>query len=95
MEPRKPDGGLLDVSFAEQMSSAQIMRLAPHFMHGTQASQKTIKTGQATLIKIAALDGPLPAQTDGEIISTDGRSLTLEITPRQIHVICPLSGEKL
>jgi YegS/Rv2252/BmrU family lipid kinase len=90
----KPDDGLLDLCIAEQMSSLQIFRLVPHFMHGTQASQKTIKTGKAALIKITALDGPLPAQTDGEIISTEGRSLLVELLTRQIKVICPLPGEE-
>jgi len=91
----KPDDGLLDLCIAEQMSSIRIIRLVPHFMHGTQASQKGIKTGKASLIKITALDGSLPAQTDGEIISTEGRSLTVELLPRQIKVICPLPPEKL
>ncbi len=91
----KPDDGLLDLCIAEQMSSLQIMRLVPHFMRGTQASQKTIKMAQAALIMITALDGVLPAQTDGEIISTEGRSLIVELLPRQLNVICPLPGEKL
>jgi diacylglycerol kinase (ATP) len=89
----KPDDGLFDLCIAEQMSSLQIMRLVPHFMRGTQASQKKIKTAKAALIKIVALDGPLPAQTDGEIISTEGRSLIVELLPRQIKVICPLPQE--
>ena len=88
----KPDDGLLDLCIAEQMSSFQILRLVPHFMRGTQASQKTIKTGKAAVIKISALDGPLPAQTDGEIISTEGRSLLIELLSRQIKVICPPQG---
>jgi YegS/Rv2252/BmrU family lipid kinase len=90
----KPDDGLLDLCIAEQMSSYQILRLVPHFMHGTQASQKTIKTGRAARIKIVALDGPLPTQTDGEIISTEGRSLLVEVLTRQIKVICPLPAEE-
>jgi diacylglycerol kinase (ATP) len=89
-----PDDGLLDLCIAEQMSSFQILRLVPHFMHGTQASQKTIKTGRAARIKIVALDGPLPTQTDGEIISTEGRSLLVEVLTRQIKVICPLPAEE-
>jgi len=88
----KPDDGLLDLCIAEQMSSFQILRLVPHFIKGTQASQKTIKTGRAARIKITGLDGPLPAQTDGEIISTEGRSLLVELLPRQLEVVCPLPG---
>ena len=88
----RPDDGLLDLCIAEQMSSIQILRLVPHFMRGTQASQKTIKTGRAARIKIVGLDGPLPAQTDGEIISTEGRNLLVELLPGQLKVICPLPG---
>jgi len=86
----KPDDGLLDLCIAEQMSSFQMIRMVPLFMKGTQASKKTIKTGQAALIKVTAIDGLLPAQTDGEIISTEGRSLTVELLPGQLKVICPL-----
>ncbi len=89
----KPDDGLLDLCIAEQMSSLQVIRLVPHFMRGTQASQRTIKTGKTAAIKIVALDGPLPAQTDGEIISTDGTSLSVELAPRQLRVICPLEDQ--
>jgi diacylglycerol kinase family enzyme len=89
-----PDDGLLDLCIAEQMSALRIIRLVPHFMHGTQASQAGIKTGRAALIKIDALDGPLPAQTDGEIFSTEGRSLMVEVLPRQIQVISPLPGRQ-
>ena len=90
----KPDDGLLDLCIAEQMNPLQIMRFVPLFMHGTQASQKSIKTGKASVIKIEAMDGPLPAQTDGEIISTEGRSLIVELLTRQIKVICPLPVEE-
>jgi diacylglycerol kinase (ATP) len=84
----QPDDGLLDLCIAEQMSSFQIIRMIPHFMHGTQASQKTIKTGQAAKIVITAKDGPLPTQTDGEIISTEGMRPEIELLPRQIEIIC-------
>ncbi len=88
----QPDDGLFDLCIAEQMNSLQIIRLIPHFMRGTQMTQKTIKTGQAARITITALDGPLPAQTDGEIISTDGRQITVELLPRQVEVICRPPG---
>jgi diacylglycerol kinase (ATP) len=88
----KPDDGLLDLCIAEQMNSFQILRLVPHFIKGTQATQKTIKTGQTARIRITARDGPLPAQTDGEIISTEGRSLLVELLPGQLRVICPQPG---
>jgi diacylglycerol kinase (ATP) len=85
----KPDDGHFDLCIAEQMSAPQILRLIPHFINGTQASQKNIKTGQAPMIQVTALDGPLPVQSDGEIISTLGMHIAVELLPRQIEVICP------
>jgi YegS/Rv2252/BmrU family lipid kinase len=88
------DDGLLDLCIAEQMSSFQVIRMIPLFMHGTQATQKTIKTGQAAKIAITAHDGPLPTQTDGEIISTEGTHLEIELLPHQIEIICQPNRDK-
>jgi len=82
-----PDDGLLDLCIAEQVSSLQVLRLIPYFMRGTQATQPVIKTGRAARITITAEDGPLPAQADGEIISTEGRHLEIELLPRQLEII--------
>ena len=84
----EPDDGLLDLCIAEQMSSFNVIKMIPHFTRGDQATQSTIKTGQAAKITIASQDGPLPAQTDGEIISVDGTHLEVEVLPRQLEIIC-------
>jgi YegS/Rv2252/BmrU family lipid kinase len=84
----EPDDGLLDLCIAEQMSSFEVIKMIPHFTKGDQATQLTIKTGQAAHITITALDGPLPAQTDGEIICVDGTHLEIEVLPRQLEIIC-------
>jgi diacylglycerol kinase (ATP) len=81
------DDGLLDLCIAEQMSSFNVIRMIPHFTKGDQATQPTIKTGQASKIRITAQDGPLPAQTDGEIICEDGSQLEIEVIPHSLEVI--------
>jgi diacylglycerol kinase family enzyme len=83
----KPDDGLFDLCIGEQMSSFQVLRMIPRFMKGTQSTQPTIKTGQTTHITITGLDGPLPAQMDGEIISTEGKYLEVEILPGALEII--------
>ncbi len=83
-----PDDGLFDLCIAEQMSSLEVIRMIPHFTKGDQATQPTIKTGRAAHISIVAEDGPLPAQTDGEIICVNGTRLDIEVLPRQLEVIC-------
>ncbi len=84
-----PDDGLFDLCIAEQMSSLNVIRMIPHFTRGDQATQSKIKTGRGAKISIIAQDGPLPAQTDGEIISETGTRLDIELIPRQLEVICP------
>jgi diacylglycerol kinase (ATP) len=84
-----PDDGFFDLCIAEQMSSLNVIRMIPHFTRGDQATQPTIKTGRAARISIVAHDGPLPAQTDGEIISITGTRLDVEALPRQLEIICP------
>ncbi len=84
-----PDDGYFDLCIAEQMSSLDVIRMIPHFTKGDQASQPTIKTGRAARVSIVAQDGPLPAQTDGEIISVTGTRIDIEVIPRQLEVICP------
>ncbi len=82
-----PDDGFFDLCIAEQMSSLNVIRMIPHFTKGDQASQPTIKTGRAAHITITTQDGPLPAQTDGEIICVDGSRLEVAVLPRQLEVI--------
>lgn len=84
----EPDDGLFNLCIAEQMSSLAVIRMIPHFIRGDQATQPTIKTGQAAHITITGVDGPLPAQTDGEIICVDGTHLEIEVLPRQLEIIC-------
>jgi YegS/Rv2252/BmrU family lipid kinase len=83
----QPDDGLFDLCIAEQMSSLEVIKMIPHFTKGDQATQPAIKTGQAAHIVITAGDGPLPAQTDGEIICVDGNRLEVEVLPRELEIV--------
>jgi diacylglycerol kinase (ATP) len=83
----KMDDGFFDLCIAEQMSTGRILRLIPHFMKGTQVNQPGIKMGKAAKIRITGQDGPLVTQTDGEIISIEGRNLEIELLPKKIDVI--------
>lgn len=82
-----PDDGAFDLCIAEQMSSFEVIKMIPHFTRGDQASQPAIKTGRAAKVSIIAQDGPLPAQTDGEIICGDGSRLDVEVLPGQLEII--------
>lgn len=87
----RPDDGLLDLCIARQVSHARIFALVPHFMRGTQATQKPIMTGRASRIIVSAVEGVLPAHADGETLCAAGKRLEIELLPRQIEVICQRS----
>lgn len=84
----EPDDGLFDICVARQVSRRRILTLIPHFLRGTQATQKEILMLRARHITIEAVAGILPAHTDGEIISTDGKRLEIELLPHDLEVIC-------
>jgi diacylglycerol kinase family enzyme len=82
------DDGLFDLVLARQVSRLRIFSLIPHFMKGTQGSQPEISTMRAARVRITAVQGTLPAQSDGEILCVDGTRLDIEILPHQIEVLC-------
>jgi len=90
----EPDDGLFDVCVAHQASRRRILALIPHFMKGTQPTQPEIQMLQGRTIVIDALKGVLPAQTDGEIISTEGKRLDIEMLPGALQVVSPAAGAR-
>jgi diacylglycerol kinase (ATP) len=90
----EPDDGLFDLCVARQASRRRIMQLIPHFMKGTQPTQPEIQMLQGKKIAIEAVQGVLPAQTDGEIISTEGKRLDIEMLPGALQVVAPAAGAR-
>jgi diacylglycerol kinase (ATP) len=80
--------GLLDLCIARQVSRGRIFTLIPHFLKGDQATQKSISIARARRIAVTALQGSLPVHADGETICTAGASLTIELLPAQLSLIC-------
>jgi diacylglycerol kinase (ATP) len=85
----QPDDGLFDLVIVRQVSRLRIFGLIPHFMKGTQGSQPEVQTLRAKKVAIIALEGALPAQSDGEIICVDGSRLDIELLPHQVEVVSP------
>ncbi len=83
------DDGFFDLCIARQVSRRRILSLIPHFLRGTQATQDEIITGKGARITIEALEGVLPAQTDGEILCVDGTELRIELHPLALEVVSP------
>jgi diacylglycerol kinase (ATP) len=88
----EPDDGLFDLCIAHEVSRSRIFGLIPHFLRGTQGTQPEIIQGRAARITIRAVEGALPAQTDGEILCTDGQRLEIELLPSELDVVCMPKG---
>lgn len=71
------DSGLLDICIAEQVRRLCIFALILRFVPGTQAYQPSIKTGRTQRIFISAVEGVLPAHSDGATLCTDGKLLAV------------------
>jgi diacylglycerol kinase family enzyme len=86
------DDGLFDLCIAGQVSRLGILKLLPRFMQGTQAGHPAVFTAQAARVTVTALEGSLPAHTDGETLCVAGKKLEIEILPRVLEIITPVEG---
>jgi len=84
----QPDDGFFDLCIAETASKGRILAMIPHFIRGTQKSLPEIQMKRAKKVSIRSLDRTFPAHADGEFICLDGSSLTLELLPRELEIIC-------
>jgi diacylglycerol kinase (ATP) len=86
------DDGRFTVCLAGQVSRLGIFLLIPRFIQGSQAGHPAIRFFDTAQMTIQALRGSLAAHADGETLCTEGESLTVEILPQAIEVICDGKG---
>ncbi|MCJ7434117.1 MAG: diacylglycerol kinase family lipid kinase [Anaerolineales bacterium] len=84
----KSDDGLFDLCIVETVSKGRIFGLIPYFLGGTQATQPEVKMRRSRRVEIKALEGTFPAHADGETLCLNGSSLTLELLPLELEIIC-------
>jgi diacylglycerol kinase (ATP) len=89
MAPESQSGdGLFDVCIAGQVSRTGIFTLIPRFMQGTQKGHPVIHFARTTSITVTAIEGKLPAHSDGETLCKDGEKLSMKIIPQALEIIC-------
>ncbi len=79
--------GKFDLCIVREVSRSRIFTLIPHFMRGTQMTQKEIRTLRTNSVTVIALRGNLPAHADGETISVEGKQITAQIIPNQLEIV--------
>ena len=85
----KIEDGLFDLCIVGQVSRMGILGLIPQFTKGTQAGHPKVSMRQSRLVTVVAEQGSLPAHADGETLCTEGKTLTVELLPGALDMICP------
>jgi diacylglycerol kinase (ATP) len=80
------DDGLLDLCMIDNMRLDEIIRYIPRLMEGTHTGLKQVTIGRARNISVTCT-APIPVATDGEVIATDARRITVETLPGAIDVL--------
>jgi diacylglycerol kinase (ATP) len=80
------DDGLLDICMIDNLRLDEIIRYIPRLMEGTHTSLKQVTMGRARNISITCA-APMPVATDGEVIATDARAITVEALPGALDVL--------
>jgi YegS/Rv2252/BmrU family lipid kinase len=82
------DDGLFDLCICETAGKARIFGLIPYFLKGTQEGQPEIKMMRGKKVSVTALQGDFPAHADGEMLCYNGKSLTVELLPAELEIVC-------
>ncbi|HNP71172.1 MAG TPA: diacylglycerol kinase family lipid kinase [Kouleothrix sp.] len=80
------DDGLLDLCLVDNLRIDQIVRRLPRVMEGTHTQLREVTMGRARSITTLCPAG-MPVATDGEVIATDARQVTVETLPAAIEVL--------
>lgn len=81
------DDGKFDICIARDVSRSRVFTLIPHFMRGTQMTQKEIRMLRTSSVVVNAIQGNLPTHADGETVSVEGKQITAQIIPAQLEII--------
>ena len=84
----KNDDGMFDLCIVETASKGRIFGLIPYFLNGTQATQPEVKMRRSRHVELKALEKTFPVHADGETICFSGSSLTIELLPLELEIIC-------
>jgi YegS/Rv2252/BmrU family lipid kinase len=80
------DDGMLDLCMVDNMRLDQIIRYIPRLMEGTHTTLKQVTIGRARHIRVAC-SAPVPVATDGEVLSTAARAITIDTLPAALDVL--------
>lgn len=79
--------GMFDLCITDNASRAQLFKMLPHFLKGTQNTLAEVKIQRMKRIVVRALDRLFPVHADGEVMGTQNSYLHLELMPQALKVV--------
>lgn len=80
------DDGILDLCMVEKMRLDEIIRYIPRMMEGTHTALRQATMGRACHVEVECAN-PIPVATDGEVVATDARRITVNVVPGGIMLV--------
>jgi diacylglycerol kinase (ATP) len=87
------EDGLFDACIVGELTRVGIFKLMPRFMQGTQKGHPAVRFVRTKTIDIKAINGSLPAHSDGETLCFDGKYLSMHIIPHALEIVCSVPPE--
>lgn len=80
------DDGLLDLCIVNKLRLDQSIRYIPRALEGSHTREAWVTMGRARTVEISAL-GTIPVATDGEVVATHARRLSVQILPGAVRLL--------
>lgn len=81
-----PTDGLLDVCHVRHISTSRALRLLPTSLTGRHVGAPEVSMDRVTSLGLSVLEGGLPLQADGEILTYDAVEVEVEVEPGALQV---------
>lgn len=88
----QPDDGKLDICLVGSVKRTELLGLIEKFTRGTQGSHPAVSFARSSRVKVTAIEGTIPAHTDGETLCTKEKEILVELTPFKLDLIFAKPG---
>jgi diacylglycerol kinase (ATP) len=85
----RPDDGLLDLCFVDDVRHLRLPILIPQVMRGRHLGAPEVVSERLTGLRIVSPDYGLPLHFDGEVLTSSAVEVEVHVLPGAVQVLCP------